>query len=123
MNAVVFDDDDVFDHLIQMTQDFSIVNRGGHNIIHRIASFRDNKVGESRLNKLSHKTNVKNLINERNNSGQTPLHIAAVWNKHQTIKTLISLGSDVNVRNNNNKLPDEYVWCDDETKRIIRQSR
>ena len=116
--------DDVFDYLIEKPQDFSIVNRRGWNIIHYIAWFgRGDEKCESQLIKLSQKTNVESLINERNVHGDTPLHHAARMNKHRTIARLISMGSDVNLRNNFNKLPDEYDRCDDETKKIIRQSR
>ena len=120
-----YDDGDVFDYLIKKPQDFSIVNRHGLNIIHYIiALYRHDEICESQLIKLSHKTNVESLINERDDvHGHTPLHVAARHNKHRTIARLISMGSDVNVRNNDNELPDEYFMCDDETKRIIRQSR
>ena len=94
------------------------------NIIHFIVlSGGDDEVCESQLIKLSHKTNVESLINERNVYRQTPLHLAAHRNIHRTIARLISMGSDVNVRNKYDILPDEQDYCDDETKRIIRQSR
>ena len=97
-------DDDVYDYLIEKPQDFSIVSRNGWNIIHYIVMFgRDDEICESQLIKLSHKTNVESLINERNVDGQTPLHDAAGMNKHRTIAWLISMGSDVNVRNNDNE--------------------
>ena len=125
MHAVWWNDDHVFDYLIKKPQDFSVVARDGENIINYIAlSFRgDDEISESQLIKLSHKTNVESLINERNVYGDTPLHYAAHKNKYRTIARLISMGSDVNVRNNDNELPDEHDSCDDETKRIIRQSR
>ena len=124
MRAVFWNnDDDVFDYLIEKSQDFSVVNRHGWNIIHYIVLYGDDKISESELIKLSHKTNVESLINERGVGGETPLHYAAHKNKYRTIARLISMGSDVNLRNIYNKLPDEHDDCDDETKRIIRQSR
>ena len=123
MRAVFDDNYDVFDYLIKKPQDFSVVARDDLNIIHYIAWFGRDEICESQLIKLSHKTNVESLINERDLDGQTPLHVAARRNKHRIIAWLISIGSDVNVRNNNNDLPDEYDMCNDETKRIIRQSR
>ena len=120
-----WNDDHVFDYLIKKPQDFSVVARDGEDIINYIAlSFRgDDEISESQLIKLSHKTNVESLINKRNVHGDTPLHVAARWNNYRTIARLISMGSDVNVRNNYNELPDENNDCDDETKSIIRQSR
>ena len=80
MRAVLLNDDDVFDYLIEKSQDFSIVDRDGENIIHYIAWFGyDDEISESQLIKLSHKTNVESLINERNVDGRTPLHHAAQW--------------------------------------------
>ena len=118
-----WNDDDVFDYLIEKPQDFSIVSRVGWNIIHHIVMSDDDEISESQLIKLSQKTNVESLINKRDFIGHTPLHDAAQMNKHRTIARLISMGSDVNVRNKYNQLPDEHNRCDDETKRIIRQSR
>ena len=123
MRAMLWNNDDVFEYLIKKSQDFSVVNRDGRNIIHCSVFCGDDEICESQLIKLSHKTNVESLINERDVDGYTPLHEAAHWNKHRTIAWLISMGSDVNVRNNLNELPDEHDWCNDETKRIIRQSR
>ena len=124
MRAVSDDNDIVFDYLIKKLQDFSAVDRNGWNIIYHIVWFdRDDEISESQLIKLSNKTNVESLINKRNVHGDTPLHVAARWNNYRTIARLISMGSDVNVRNKYNQLPDEHNRCDDETKRIIRQSR
>ena len=124
MRAVWSNDDDVFDYLIKKPQDFSVIARYGRNIIYYIVWFdRDDEKCESQLIKLSQETNVESLINKRNVHGNTPLHYAAPRNKHRTIARLISMGSDVNLRDDDNELPDEYYSNDDETKRIIRQSR
>ena len=112
----VLSNDDVFDYLIKKSQDFSIVSRGWKIIHYIVLSGDDDEKCESRLIKLSHKTNVESLINERDVNGQTSLHYAAIMNKHRTIAWLISMGSDVNVRDNYNKLPDEQDFCDDEKK-------
>ena len=90
MRAVLFDDD-VFDYLIEKPQDFSIVNRYNWNIIHYIVLYgNDDEKCESQMIKLSHKTNVESLINERDVDGRTPLHHAARKNKHRTIAWSVS---------------------------------
>ena len=117
---------DAFDHLLNISQDFSVVDEDGQNIVHSIAyySFVDvDDVCSRRLMKLSQKTNVESFINRKDSRGQTPLHYAANRNLHRTIETIIKLGGDVNLKNDRNKLPDEQDDCDDETKRIIRSSR
>ena len=125
MNVVSYYDY-VFDHLLNITQDFSVVDEVGQNIVHSIVySFIGDvdDVRSRRLMKLSQKTNVESLINRKDGRGQTPLHRAAYNNHHRTIETIIKLGGDVNLKNYLNKLPDEQDGCDDETKRIIRSSR
>ena len=121
---VVRNDDDAFDHLLNITQDFSVVDEVGMNFVHRIAYWgRVDDVRSRWLMKLSQKTNVESLINRKDRRGQTPLHCAADNNDHHTIETIIKLGGDVNLKNDRNQLPDEQDPCDDETKRIIRSSR
>ena len=117
------DDDDVFDHVINLRQDFNVVSKRGLNIIHHIALSNDDGRGARRLIKLSNKTNVGSLINQQDVYGDTPLHIVAQWNNHQVIKLLIEFRCDVNVRSNVNKLPEEHSRCDEVTKKLIRQAR
>ena len=117
--------DDAFDHLLNITQDFSVVDKLGMNIVHRIVHyfFYDDDVCSRRLMKLSQKTNVESFINRKDSRGRTPLHFAARRNHHHTIEAIIKLGGDVNLKNDYGKLPDEQDGCDDETKIIIRSSR
>ena len=124
MNVVKHDDDDVFDHLIDLRQDFNVVDEDGQNIIHRIAWLNDDDRGTRRLIKLSNKTYVGSLINKQDNNGYTPLHCAAWKNNHQVIKHLIEFGCDVNIRDKWNRLPEEqFIGCDEVTKKLIRQAR
>ena len=116
---------DVFDHLLNFPQDFSIVNKNDWNIVHWIARFSlfDDVVCSRMLMKISTKTNVKSFINNKSKHGYTPLHRAANHNRHRTIETIVKLGGDVNIKDDNNKLPDEQNGCDDETKALIQRLR
>ena len=122
---VVYYDEDVFNYLINFTQDFSVVDGSGYNIVHRIAfSYHDDVVCSRLLMKLSEKTNVESFINNKDHHfGQTPLHVAASNNRHRLIETIVKLGGDVNIKDKYNRLPDEQDECDDETKRIIQRLR
>ena len=126
MNVVIYDED-VFNYLINFTQDFSVVDEVGYNIVHYFAHYispRDDVVGSRMLVKLSEKTNVKSFINNKDHRhGKTPLHYAARLNRHRLIETIVKLGGDVNTKDNHNRLPDEHDDCDDETKRIIQRLR
>ena len=95
MDTVYTEEEEVFDHLINIPQDFAIVNNYKSNIIHQIALSGK----ESTLIKLLKHTNVESLINKKNIYGYTPLHYAALFNRHQMIRILLLLGSDVNARN------------------------
>ena len=123
MNVVRYED--VFNYLINFTQDFSVVDEDGYNIVHRIAiSFRDDVVCSRLLMKLSENTNIESFINNKDhNRGFTPLHFAARFNHHRLIETIVKLGGDVNTKDYDNQLPDEQDDCDDETKRIIQRLR
>ena len=98
--------DDAFDHLLDITQDFSVVDENGRNIVHRIAFWgRDDDFRSRRLMKLSQKTNVESLINRKDRWGRTPLHRAARNNHHRTIETIIKLGGDVNLKDDDGQTP------------------
>ena len=119
MYTAFYTEEEVFDHLINIPQDFAIVNNYKSNIIHQIAWSSK----ESMLIKILKKTNVENLINKKDRNGNTPLHYAAFQNKHEMIRQLLLLGSDVNARNEKNELPDEQSECDEVTKRLIQSRR
>ena len=125
MYVVVYDDDDddVFDHLLDIPQDFNVLNGGGFNIIHHIVLTIDDDRNVRRLIKLSKKTDVGSLINKQEDDGYTPLHYAARWNNHQTIKQLLNFGCDVNLRGKDDELPEEQSRCDEVTKELIRKAR
>ena len=115
---------DVFNYLINFTQDFSVVDKNGWNIVHYIAFFPYDDDDRSRmLMKLSEKTNVESFINNKTHYGETPLHCAAHLNHHRLIETIVKLGGDVNIKDNDNRLPDEQDDCDDETKSILQRLR
>ena len=129
MNVALDCGDDDFDRLINIPQDFAIVCENGWNIIHLIASQvavdLGDDIAQSFLMKLSKKTNVESLINEKDEygGGKTPLHWAAKKNRRSVIQTLFELGGDLNVKDNNNQLPDDQDECDDETKALIQRLR
>ena len=124
MKVVIDDDEDVFNYLINFTQDFSVVDERGWNIVHSIAFSRYDDDGSRMLMKLSEKTNVESFINNKNHLyGETPLHLAANFNYHRLIETIVKLGGDVKMKDNDNRLPDEQYFCDDETKRILQRLR
>ena len=114
-----------FKFLIEFPQDFSVVDFTEQNIMHWIVSNVDYRVLvmlESLRDEITRETFVR-LINHLNVNGNSPLHVAAWWNRHNTIKYLIQNGANVNVRNKYGELPEEHGLCNDETKQLIRSYR
>eukprot|EP00111_Clytia_hemisphaerica_P007954 TCONS_00023116-protein len=119
MYAVREDHFDVFVHLMNYPQDFSLVDNVGRNVLHRVGDY-----GELRhLEKFDQQT-IKKLIDGRDNYNDTPLHLAAWHNKHDVIKLLLAKGADHELKNNVGQRPDEqFDYCDGVTKEIIRSFR
>ncbi len=46
---------------------------------------------------------IKSFLNQQNEEGNTPLHLACIGNKTQTAKQLIEAGADSTIENNQNK--------------------
>ena len=63
----------------------------------------------------------KNIINQQDNNKLTPLHHAAIENRHKTIRWLCEHGADVSLKDVRGKRPYEHDWCDEETRSIILQ--
>ena len=104
--------------LINIDQDFSIVDGEGRNVFYWIDGY-DDKCNE-RLNDL-----LIRQVDGVNNSNGWALRYAAKYNYHKSIRTLIRFTDiDVNIRDDyDGRLPEEDEDCDETTKQIIREFR
>eukprot|EP00111_Clytia_hemisphaerica_P011593 TCONS_00034085-protein len=118
MKAVWKDRFDVFVHLMEYPQDFSLVSNNGYNILHYVG--RDGKVRH--LEKFDQQT-IETLIDGRDRDNDTPLHRAAYWNNHDVIRWLLAKGADPELKNILGQRPDEQYDCDGVTKEIFRLFR
>eukprot|EP00111_Clytia_hemisphaerica_P010020 TCONS_00029300-protein len=109
---------DVFVHLMDYPQDFSLVSNNGSNVLHFVG--RDGTVRH--LEKFDQQT-IKTLIDGRDNYNGTPLHVAARWYKHDVIRWLLAKGADHKLKNKDGQRPDEQRGCDGVTKEIFRSFR
>ena len=109
--------------LSNQPHDVSVVDDVGENVLHWIVGNNDDDVIEM-LKCLDISQLNNNIINQQDNIfKRTPLHFAAIYNKHKSIRWLLNHGADTSLKDRFGKLPDEHKYCDDETKSIIRSYR
>uniref|UniRef100_A0A7M5UX41 Uncharacterized protein n=1 Tax=Clytia hemisphaerica TaxID=252671 RepID=A0A7M5UX41_9CNID len=119
MMAVRVDRFDVFVHLMDYPQDFSLVDVLGRNVLHFVGS--NEKVRY--LEQFDQQT-IKKLIDGRDEwNNETPLHRAARCNKHDVIEWLLANGADHELKDILGRRPDEHGDCDGVTKEIFRSFR
>ena len=93
-------------------QDISITNKVDLNVLHYIVIFNDDEISIEMLRTLDSKQLNKNIINQQdNNYKQTPLHLAAIWNKHKSIRWLCEHGADASLKDDDGP----YEYCNEET--------
>uniref|UniRef100_A0A7M5V1G5 Uncharacterized protein n=1 Tax=Clytia hemisphaerica TaxID=252671 RepID=A0A7M5V1G5_9CNID len=118
MLAVWKDRFDVFVHLMNYPQDFSLVYNDGSNILHWVGV-----VGEVRYLEQFDQQTIETLIDGRDEDNDTPLHRAAQLNNHDVIRWLLAKGADHELKNKAGQRPDEDDECDGVTKEIFRSFR
>uniref|UniRef100_A0A7M5X5Q9 Uncharacterized protein n=1 Tax=Clytia hemisphaerica TaxID=252671 RepID=A0A7M5X5Q9_9CNID len=118
MKAVYEDRFDVFVHLMEYPHDFSLVDKHGWNVLHWVASR-----GSVRHLEMFDRQTIKMLIDGRTKHNYTPLHFAALNNKHDVIRRLLAKGADHELKDDNGQRPDEQSECDGVTKEIFRSFR
>ncbi|XP_066928302.1 uncharacterized protein [Clytia hemisphaerica] len=119
MEAVVEDRFDVFVHLMNYPQDFSLVdNEDGLNVLHLVGYY-----GTVRHLEQFDQQTIKKLINGRDGWNRTSLHRAAQGNNHDVIRWLLAKGADHELKNKDGQRPDEHPDCDGFTKEIFRSFR
>ncbi|HUX44214.1 MAG TPA: ankyrin repeat domain-containing protein, partial [Terracidiphilus sp.] len=52
-------------------------------------------------------------VNRQSSNGNTPLHLAAKWNRIETAKLLLASGADVTIRNENGETPQELATTEE----------
>ena len=111
---------DCVNFLSKKPHDVSVVDVNGWNVLHFIVWCNDDNAIEL-LKCLDVSQLNKNIINQQDKFKRTPLHYAAIENKHKSIRWLCEHGADASLKNNLGKRPYEYERCDEETRRIILQ--
>ena len=81
--------------LIKTLPNFDCVDDDGNNICHHLAECGDEKIF-TELSK-SHSPNWSGILNQRNDEGQTPLHLAIKNNKQNLANKFIKLGANQDI--------------------------
>ena len=79
-------------NLIKIFPNFGDLDDNGNNVCHHIARYGDNKIFKHIRKNNSY--NWKQLLNQRNDFGDTPLHIAMKYNNSSLIDTFKHLGAN-----------------------------
>ena len=114
---------DIVGYLLNQQHDLSVVNDGGFNVLHWIVwrNDDDDDVAFELLKSLDISQLNDDVINKQDNIHKyTPLHCAAVMNKHKSMVWLMDQGADPSLKDDYGRRPGEYRDCSDETKNIIR---
>ena len=108
--------------LLNQPHDVSVVN-DGWNVLHYIIDYNYDDEAIELLECLDISQLNNNIINQQNLYKLTPLHYAAVLNRHKSIRWLLKHGANPSHKDGDGLRPDEYDDCDDETKSIILAHR
>ena len=111
---------DIVEYILNQRHDLSVVDNNGWNVLHHIVLFNDDDVAFELLNSLDISQLNDDVINKQNIYKQTPLHIAAWFNKHKSIVWLMDQGADRSLKNKYGQRPGEDDECSNGTKNIIR---
>ena len=98
MKAAYYKRKDIVGYLSNQQHDLSVVSDGGSNVLHHIVWFNDDDVAFELLNSLEISQLNDDVINKQNKYKQTPLHYAAMKNKHKSIVWLMDQGADPSLK-------------------------
>ena len=104
--AVYFNAYKCYDYLIEKDHEKNIKDKKNRSIFHFLATTQQMNV--TLLNSLIN-DNKEEIINEKDNDGNTPLHYAAYYGRKGNCEELIKLGASLEIENNNNEKPIEIA--------------
>lgn len=84
-----------------MNKNFNLLDNKGNNILHKLVKNNNLLILKETLENLIEKGKIKNLINQKNYYGYTPLHIAINKNNQSFSQLLINNGADIRILTDN----------------------
>ena len=114
MGAQTIDLDNIQNTIVKGPAILSATNKDGKTIIHVATEMSCQEVAPINVDKLAKaildsvrlrgsESEVKNIINLKDNLGNTPLHYAAAFNNEELIEYLKQNGADCNIKNKHGK--------------------
>ncbi|XP_064417090.1 nuclear factor NF-kappa-B p105 subunit [Latimeria chalumnae] len=90
--AIITQQADVVEHLLQAKADVNVLDRYGNSVLHLAAKERNNEI----LGILLGYKETAKLINLPNGDGLNPIHLSVIADSCRCLKLLIDAGADVN---------------------------
>ena len=98
----------------------------GENIFHWIVDLRSDDDAMKMLTFIDEEYSSiqwRQLLNQQNYDKRTPLHEAAMLNKHRSINFMLERGANAEVKDVVGDRPDEWYYVDEETKKLFLRHR
>ena len=84
-----------------MNNNLNLLDKKGNNILHKLVKSNNSKTLKETLEILIENGKLKNLINQKNYYGYTPLHIAINKHNQSFSQLLINNGADIRILTDN----------------------
>jgi ankyrin repeat protein len=84
-----------------MNNNLNFLDKKGNNILHKLVKNNNSTILKDTLENLIENGKLKNLINQKNYSGYTPLHIAISKHNQSFSQLLINNGADIRILTDN----------------------
>jgi ankyrin repeat protein len=84
-----------------MNNNFNSLDDNGNNMIHKLVKKNNSKLLKEKLEILLEKGKLKNLVNQKNYFGYTPLHCAIKNHNQECAQILINNGADTRIITDN----------------------
>ena len=84
-----------------MNNNFNSLDDNGNNMIHKLVKKNNSKILKEKLEILLEKGKLKNLVNQKNYFGYTPLHCAIKNHNQECAQILINNGADTRIITDN----------------------
>jgi len=87
----------IFIDFLRLLPDLTYVDSNQFNILHKIVESFESEYIKKILNIIAEKGQLEQIINQKNNEHETPLHLAVKLKRHDVAEILSNHGADRNI--------------------------